>query len=157
MIAEHEHEIDAPPELVWEVITDWDRYPEWNPFVVSCSSTLEVGAPIDMRVRVLPWFAQRQREWITEHEPGLRFCYSMAGMPEALLASARCHTLTALEGGRTHYASRFELRGLLAPFVGWMLGGRLASGFGAMSAAIRTRAEALHRTPSRPPSGFAAR
>ena len=156
MIAEHEHEIDAPPAVVWEVITDWDRYPEWNPFVVGCSSTLEVGDPIDMRVRVFPWFAQRQREWITEHEPGVRFCYSMGGVPRAILSSARCHTLTARSDGRTHYVSRFELRGLLAPVVGWTLGPRLASGFDAMSAAIRTRAERLHGSPG-PSAGFAAR
>ena len=27
-----EIEIEAPPEIVWEIITDTDKYPEWNPY-----------------------------------------------------------------------------------------------------------------------------
>ncbi len=41
-------EIDAPAGVVWEVLTDLDRYPEWNPFCVSARSTLEIGAPVEM-------------------------------------------------------------------------------------------------------------
>jgi len=26
-------EIDAPVERVWEVLTDFDRFPDWNPFI----------------------------------------------------------------------------------------------------------------------------
>ena len=66
---DHVLEIDAPPAVVWEVITDFPRYTEWNPFVVGCNSTLEPGTPIDLRVKI---FArpQDQREWMTEHVPG---------------------------------------------------------------------------------------
>lgn len=27
-------EIAAPPAAVWEVFSDFDRYPEWNPFMI---------------------------------------------------------------------------------------------------------------------------
>src|SRR5215216_4019617 len=33
----HEIEIAAPPELVWDVLTDFDRWPQWNPEVKSMS------------------------------------------------------------------------------------------------------------------------
>jgi hypothetical protein len=38
-------EIDAPPALVWEVLTDLDRYPEWNPFTISLVAALRDGIP----------------------------------------------------------------------------------------------------------------
>ncbi|MBM7276954.1 SRPBCC domain-containing protein [Gordonia rubripertincta] len=41
-------EIDAPASVVWEVLTDLDNYPEWNPFCVAVRSTLEMGAPVEM-------------------------------------------------------------------------------------------------------------
>lgn len=41
-------EIDAPAQVVWEVLTDLDNYPLWNPFCVSATSTLEIGAPVEM-------------------------------------------------------------------------------------------------------------
>lgn len=143
MILEHRLEIAAPAERVWEVIVDLPRYSEWNPFVVACRSTLEVGDPISMRVRVLPFLAQPQREWILEHEPGRRLCYGLRGAPLGSLASRRCHSLRALGPGKALYESHFELRGWLAPLVQGLLGRQLARGFREMSEAIRSRAVTL--------------
>ena len=30
-----EIEINAPVETVWSILTDFDKYPDWNPFVKS--------------------------------------------------------------------------------------------------------------------------
>lgn len=141
---EHALEIAAPATVVWEVITDLPSYPVWNPFVVACRSTLAVGAPISMRVRVLPFWAQPQREWITTHEPGHRLCYGVRGMPLGSLVSSRCHVVRSSGPQSTLYESRFELGGWLAPVVACLLGRRLTRGFQAMTEAIRHRAEELH-------------
>ena len=137
----HTIEIAAPAERVWQVIVDLDRYPEWNPFVVACRSSLRVGDPIDMRVRVLPFFAQPQRETILEHEPGRLLCYGLPKRGPGALFSRRCHEVDAQGHARSRYVSRFELDGWLAPVVRTLLGRRLAAGFAAMSAAIGKRAE----------------
>ena len=141
MRIEHVLEVDAPAATVWQVIVDLERYPEWNTFVVACRSTLEVGAPIDMRVRVLPFFAQPQRETIQEHVPGKRLCY---GLPVSRsLASRRCHEVEALGPTRARYTSRFQLSGWLAPVVRGLLGNQLRRGFTEMSEGIQKRAESL--------------
>ena len=139
-------EIAAPAATVWSVITDLDRYPEWNPFVVACRSSLQPGSPIVMRVRVFPGFAQSQRETVFEHEPGRLLSYGVAPMPLGMLTSRRSHEVTALGTDRTRYASHFELRGWLAPVVQALLGRRLEDGFAAMSAAIKARAESGRAT-----------
>lgn len=136
-------EIDAPAEVVWHVVTDLDRYGEWNPFVVACRSTLEPGAPIVMRVRVLPWFAQPQTETIFEHVRGRRFSYGVAGGALAPIRSRRSHDVEALSPDRTRYTSRFALEGWAAPIVRTLLGGRLRHGFHAMTAAIGERASKI--------------
>ena len=51
-IIKAEIEIDAPPDDVFDILTDLDRYAEWNPFTPRIDSTLELGAPVDMRVRL---------------------------------------------------------------------------------------------------------
>jgi hypothetical protein len=135
-------EIDAPADRVWQVIADLDRYPEWNPFVVACRSSLAPGDPIEMRVHVFRSFAQPQRETIFEHVPGRRLCYGVPRQALGALASQRCHHLES-QGARTRYTSEFELRGWLAPLVRLLLGRRLEAGFSAMSAALKARAEAM--------------
>ena len=141
----HTLDVAAPAGTVWSVVTDLDRYPEWNPFVVACRSTLAVGSPIAMRVRVLPFVAQPQRETIFEHVPGRLLRYGIAPLPLGALASSRSHEVEAIADERARYVSRFELRGWLAPLVEGLLGRRLAAGFAAMSTALVTRAETLHR------------
>ena len=38
--------IPAPPELVWDVLIDFPRYGEWNPFITSIEGELEVGEEV---------------------------------------------------------------------------------------------------------------
>jgi hypothetical protein len=145
LVIEHDLPVDAPPDLIWEVVTDLARYPEWNPFVVACASTLAVGDPIAMRVRLFGRWAQPQRERILEHERGRRLCYGLPRSRIGALVSRRSHEVFARSDSRTRYVSRFELGGWLAPLVAMLLGNRLRAGFAAMSAGIAARAETLAR------------
>ena len=43
MKIEFTRDIQASPEVVWSVITDFERYKEWNPFVIDCDAKLEPG------------------------------------------------------------------------------------------------------------------
>ncbi|MEV0360229.1 SRPBCC domain-containing protein [Nocardia sp. NPDC050697] len=142
-VLDHVVEIDAPAELVWDVVTDLPRYGEWNPFVPECRSTLEPGDPIDMHVRLRGATPRRQREWIVEHTPGSTLGYRMKPVPLGTLHSLRTHTVTALDAGRTRYASHFELNGWLHPLVATLLGADLRRGFSGMTDGVKTRAEAL--------------
>ena len=43
--------IEAPAELVWQVLVDFAAYPDWNPFCVEASAELELGAPVTMKLK----------------------------------------------------------------------------------------------------------
>mgnify|MGYP001828846700 FL=1 len=47
---ETEVDIAASPETVWEVLTDLDRYEEWNPFVTSSKGRVAVGETLRNRL-----------------------------------------------------------------------------------------------------------
>jgi len=135
-------EIAAPAAVVWEVITDVARYPEWNPFQVELQTSFKPGDPIDMQVKLLAK-PQAQREWVTEFVPGKRFAYRMKPVPLNTLSSQRSHDIEALGPNRTRYRSYFHLRGWLHPVVVALLGGKLQAGFAGMTAALHQRAEEL--------------
>lgn len=143
MQIEHSVEIAAPAALLWQVITDLDRYPQWNPFVVGCRSGLAVGSPIEMRVRGLAPWTVTQREEVLVHEPGRRLCYGLRGAFLGGISSTRCHLVSARGPDASRYDSSFELRGALAPIVCALLGRRLARGFQSMTEGLTARAEAL--------------
>ena len=42
--------ISAPPEEVWQVITDTERYPEWNPYHVQVRGQLREGETIQVEI-----------------------------------------------------------------------------------------------------------
>jgi hypothetical protein len=132
--------IDSPATTVWQVLTDFPRYGEWNPFCVTAETTLEPGAPIDMRVKLIGPRALKQREYIRSHTPGAGFSYSMKPMPVGALHSMRSHTLTPLGEERCRYDSHFELGGWLLPVVTTLMGAALRRGFGEMTAAVAKRA-----------------
>lgn len=140
--------IDAPAETVWDVVSDLARYREWNPFVIDASSTFEVGSPIRMRVRLFPWFPQKQTETITEYVAGQKVCWGLKGGGSPALRSRRCQTVETAEGGRTRYVSDFQLTGWLAPLMMAILGRNLEAGFRGMSMGVKARAEELNERGS---------
>jgi uncharacterized protein YndB with AHSA1/START domain len=46
-----EIEIQASPEKVWQVLTDLDKYPEWNPFIHHAVGTAKMGKKVDITFR----------------------------------------------------------------------------------------------------------
>lgn len=43
-----EIEIEAPVERIWEVLTDFEEFPEWNPFIRRIRGTSQVGSRLDV-------------------------------------------------------------------------------------------------------------
>ena len=42
--------IEAQPKKVWEILTDFENYPEWNSFVKSVEGNIKVGNIISVRI-----------------------------------------------------------------------------------------------------------
>ncbi|MAJ60090.1 MAG: hypothetical protein CBC48_08925 [bacterium TMED88] len=136
-------EVRASAQVLWQVITDFDRYADWNPFVIACAADLREGQPIDMKVQLFKHFAQPQRETIFEVNPGVAFRYGLGPGRLGALSSLRSHEVQPRGSDQSLYRSHFRLTGWLAPLTKVWLGQRLEHGFRAMTQALVTQAEAL--------------
>lgn len=135
--------IPAPAATVWSVITRLEDYPAWNPFVLACESSLKVGKPIVMTVRLMPGLKpMKQKETVRANTPGSFLEYGVH-IPFGILSSSRQHHLRAIDAHTTEYISDFSMRGLLAPVVRLLLGKHLHYGFAGMTAALAKRAREL--------------
>ena len=135
-----EIEIDAPLARVREILGDLAAYPEWNPFTPRAESTLRVGDPIRLRVRLVGDRLIDRVETVTAAEPK-RLCWSMKMGGRFLLAAERCQVLTPLEDGRTRYVTEDRFRGILTPFVMLFFGAAMQRGFDDCALALKKRAE----------------
>ncbi len=41
-----EIEIQSTPEKIWDILTDFDNYPEWNPFIISIRGKLILNSQL---------------------------------------------------------------------------------------------------------------
>jgi hypothetical protein len=135
-----EIDIDAPMVRVRQILGDLSTYSEWNPFTPRVESTLRVGDPIHLHVRLLSDRLSHRVEYVTAIEPD-RLCWQMKMGSELLLHAERCQTLTDCEGGGVHYVSEDRFRGLLTPLVMLLFGRAMQRGFEDCASGLKKRAE----------------
>jgi hypothetical protein len=134
-------EILAPQQLVWDILYDIERYPEWNPFTEKVITSFAIGTPVDLYVR-LPKRGQRlQREYITVVEPPLRLGWGMNMINNTVLKARRMQTIKNLSSNRCCYHTEDSFTGLLTPVIKLLFADSIRTGFNAMGYALKTRAE----------------
>ncbi len=43
--------IQASPEKVWNILTDFNAYPDWNPFITSITGKAEKGSALTVKIK----------------------------------------------------------------------------------------------------------
>ncbi len=140
-----EIDIDATPEIVWEVLTDLGKYQEWNPFIVESSGDVAPGNRLVNRMQPPGGKAATFRPTVTEVEPARTFEWlGRLGVPGVFDGRHRFELEPTPSGGtRVIHTERF--RGLLVRLLQESLDTRTLEGFRAMNTALKTRAEAFDR------------
>lgn len=128
--------VEAPAQAVWSVLTDFARYPDWNPMMERMIGEPEVGAPLTLHVRI------RGRRLVLPAE--VRICdplehLSWGGGLSVLLGVDHYVRLQA-SGDRTHVVHGERFTGLLG-FGGARVVG--TAPYEAMNAALIERVAAL--------------
>jgi hypothetical protein len=112
-----ELEIDAPPERVWETLTDLASYEEWNPNVTFAAGTLEEGAEVDLRIQPTHGRERSITATVTAVEPQrtLQWVGTVGG--RWLFEGQHTFELQPLDGNRTRFVNRERVSGVTAPIV----------------------------------------
>lgn len=142
-IIEHTIEIHASPERVWQVLTDFDAYDEWNPFLTHIEGRAEVGTrlkvtfqpPGGRRVRMRPTLKAasppRELRWL-----------GRAGIP-GLFDGEHRFAIEDIGGGRSRLVQSEVFHGVLVPLFRRTIA-KAARGFASMNEALKTQAERDH-------------
>jgi hypothetical protein len=132
--------IDAPIERVWRILRDFDRYGEWNSFTPRVETTLEIGDPIHLFVRLVGQRPMHRVEYVTRNQP-YTLGWEMKMVARPLLYAHRVQVLTPVDAERTHYMTEDVFSGLLRPVVLGLFGRAMERGFEACARGLRQAAE----------------
>lgn len=130
--------IPAPRRVVWDVLVDYGRYPEWNPFTVGVTTRGRVGDSVLLDVR-LAGRTLKLRERIRVYEPLRRVGWGLNLLHGTLLDCTRVQELEDAADGTTRYVCFESFRGLCVPlFFGWTRAA-MQEGFEATAHALSQR------------------
>jgi hypothetical protein len=133
-------DIDAAPEWVWDVLTDFAAYPEWNPFIVRADGMPTPGSRITLRVRSTAGWSATNRATVLAAVPGKVLRWSARIIPIPGLASGLHEfALTSTETG-TRLVQSEQFSGALVPAIGRLLV-RTEQDFHILNQALRKRSE----------------
>lgn len=117
--------IDAAIEVVWQHLTDWEAYPQWNPFIVAVQYTVNAQNNVDKMKFSLRWHDGRPgtswEQMVSSSPPAhghaeLVYKYASLSARLGLLRATRVQQLRA-SGQQTVYYTKEQFSGILARFV----------------------------------------
>ncbi|BBZ45175.1 SRPBCC family protein [Mycobacterium parmense] len=115
MIIEDSIRIDAPPQVVWDVFSDVEHWPQWTASVTSLAGLDGSALAVGNRFAIKQPGLQRLIWKVAEIEPGT--CWTWVHRSPGVRVIAR-HHVTGLPGGRTLVRQELDQRGLLGALVG---------------------------------------
>ena len=135
-----EVEVEASPSRVWEILTDFASYPEWNPFITKIAgelregSRLEVrmappgGRPVTFRPTILAVTRERELSWL-----GHLFVPGVFDGHHRFL-------LDPISDRSVRVRQEEDFRGILVPLMGSIFR-KTEQGFAEMNLGLKKRAE----------------
>ena len=141
VIASEKIRINAPIEKVWAILLDLPRYPEWNPFTYRVDSTLAIGAPVDLYVRMRKRGERVQREYVRTVQAPTMLSWGMTMGHAVVLTALREQKLERIDAQSCSYQTSDAFSGALTPLVAYLFGEDIEEGFNAVARALKAHAE----------------
>ena len=137
-----EIEISASADVVWEVLTNFGGYGEWNPYIVEAAGELKEGAVITTTIN-FPGSRERTfKRRITKLVVGEELCWSWTSFMRAVAQSEQYFRLQPVSDTRLRLTVGENLSGLLAPREPAQLS-QISQGLTLMTQAIKRRSDSV--------------
>ena len=135
-------EIEAPPQLVWDVFTDVEHWPDWTSSVTSLVGLDAPALAVGRRFAIKQPGMSKLVWTVTEIEPGSSWTWVQRS--PGVLVSAR-HDVIAQPGGRTLVRQQLDQRGVLGALVGRLMVKKTKRFLELEAQGLKARSEQLSR------------
>lgn len=132
--------INATPEKVWNILMDFDKYPQWNPFVKEITGSQQVGGQLKVTLKngkgtsvFTPTVVSNETANIFEW---------LGSIPLGLFKGQHRFAIEKISETQVKFIHSEQFSGLLAGLIMSQIGETTRNGFIAMNKALKERAEA---------------
>jgi len=134
-------EIDAPVADVWATFSDFERWPDWNPFVISLKGRVALGEKLEVRIQPPGGKAMTFKPKVVSFEPENELHWLGHLLLPGVFDGRHQFGFESINGDRTRFTHREEFRGLFVGLLMRMLRDKTTRGFEAMNQALKERVE----------------
>ncbi len=132
--------VSAAPEKVWKVLTGFEEYRDWNPFLQKIDGPLELEAPLNISMAGLP--SKRQRFSVSGIVQNKYFSFTAVSVLGGWwYHSEHVFRIVLQNGGSIEFVNEAYCHGLSLKFSKNKLSGLLRKGMAAMNNALKRRCE----------------
>jgi hypothetical protein len=136
-----EIEIQASAERVWQLLTDFLSFPQWNPFIRKASGNLRVGERLEVNIQPSGASGMTFRPTVLKAEPNRELRWLGHLLISGLFDGEHSFTIEPLGESRVRFIQREVFTGLLVPLFARGLDTDTRRGFEEMNQALKARAE----------------
>jgi hypothetical protein len=136
----NEIEIQATAEQVWQVLTDLDKYSEWNPLLYRGVGKVAPGETVEVSAKT----ATKDMKFIckvTEVEPYHKFAWKFHVIHPLLFRGLHIFQIESVDEHTVRFIDREQFEGLLLPMQSKDLETNGLSAMVAMGEALKKRVE----------------
>jgi hypothetical protein len=136
-------DINASAERVWQLLTDFASYPQWNPFIRRISGEPTTGERLKVHLEPPESRGITLRPKVLTAEPNHQLRWLGHLFVPGLFDGEHSFILQSLEEDRVRFVQSEVFRGLLVPLFARSLDNSTLRGFEEMNRALKERAEAV--------------
>ncbi|MBS1636694.1 MAG: SRPBCC domain-containing protein [Bacteroidetes bacterium] len=133
--------IQASPETVWNILTDFNNYPQWNPFIKSLKGAPQPGQNIEVFLQPPGAKGMLFKPKVLRYDPNKEFRWIGRFIMPRLFDGEHGFRLIDNGNGTITFQQFERFRGILLPFLKKMLDKNTHEGFTGMNQALKIRAE----------------
>jgi hypothetical protein len=135
-----EIDIAAAPERVWQVLTDFENYPAWNPFITKVEGKAKVGERVKIHIK-MPNRALTLQCTVLELAPVQKMRWKWCIFWDRIYCGEHSVQIEPQGEGRVHIDHREVFNGILLPFFKKQIDTQTRQGFESMDQSLKAHAE----------------
>ena len=136
-----EIEIQASDKRVWQLLTDFASFPQWNPFMRQAVGEPKTGARLEMHIQPSGASGMTFRPTVLKAEPNRELRWLGHLLMPGLFDGEHILTIESLAENRVRFVQREIFTGILVPLFAHGLDTDTRRGFEEMNHALKARAE----------------